>query len=51
MNKQQDERRYEELLALPNLWPADVAILRWLAGRLGRRVEFVRTSLRGEVLP
>lgn len=45
MSQEQDERRYAELLAARNLWPAEVAMVRWLAGRLGRRVEFVTVAL------
>lgn len=45
MTRDQMQRRYEELLALPNLWPAEVAMLRWLAAKLGRRVAFVREEL------
>lgn len=45
MSKEQDERRYAELIAAPHLWPAEVAMVRWLAVKLGRRVEFVQTRL------
>lgn len=45
MTRDEMQTRYRELLAAPNLWPVDVAMVRWLAVQLGRRVEFQRVSL------
>lgn len=40
MTETEMRRRYDELCSKPNLFAAEVAIVRWLALQLGRRVEF-----------
>ncbi len=45
MTEDEMMREYVELCGRGNLWPAEVFRVRWLAHRLGRRVEFVKESL------
>lgn len=42
MTDEQMLTEYLDLCSRPNLWPVEVFRVRWLAHRLGRRVEFVK---------